>query len=347
MNLVTIPGVELMRTGTWNISTGTWTVTPETIQAAITSHESGVLRKPVIRLGHNDSRFSGDPAVGYVDNIRASLDGETLLGDLVGVPQWLGDIMASAYPDRSVEGLSDYTAPDGSNHGFVLTGLALLGVTRPGVESLRSLQDVARLYDIAAAGQVGGTAIELPILASDGAQTPQPAEAEVAKGKEGFMPTLKEGLVQKLGIPADADDETTLKALEEALAERAEPVIEPVEPTLEQATQVAAAAGLATITTEALDALKVEAAAGAQAREQQIRESCERTVDSAITEGKIAPARRDHHLAALKADREGHTTVLASLQPGLVPIVEAGHGVTKEINNEDDATYASLFGKDA
>ena len=52
-------------------------------------------------------------------------------------------------------------------------------------------------------------------------------------------------------------------------------------------------------------------------------------------------------VAALAADRDGHTAVLAALQPGLVPITEKGHGVTAEITNEDDAIYASLFGKDA
>ena len=39
--------------------------------------------------------------------------------------------------------------------------------------------------------------------------------------------------------------------------------------------------------------------------------------------------------------------MLAALQPGLVPLAEKGHGVTADITNEDDAIYASLFGKDA
>jgi hypothetical protein len=37
--------------------------------------------------------------------------------------------------------------------------------------------------------------------------------------------------------------------------------------------------------------------------------------------------------------------VLNALQPGLVPLAETGHGVTSEITSEDDAIYASLFGK--
>lgn len=159
------------------------------------------------------------------------------------------------------------------------------------------------------------------------------------------MATLSESALQKLGLDAEADEAAIDAKIDELTAER-EPV-EPVEPTLEQATQIAAKAGLATITNEALAGLQAQAAEGAEARAQQVRESDERVVDAAITEGKIAPARRDHHLQALAADREGHTAVLAALQPGLVPLAEKGHGVTADITNEDDAIYASLFGKDA
>jgi hypothetical protein len=361
VNLVTVPNVELMKIGKWDISTGEWTVTPALIAAAIDAHSSGVLRKPVIRLGHNDARFSGDPAVGYVDNLRASADGSTLIGDLVGMPQWLGDIMASAYPDRSIEGLYDYTAPDGSEYPFILTGLALLGATRPGVESLQSLQDVARLYDIAAAGRIGGTAVEFTVSASTDPSAP---EAEVNKGKEGIMPTLNEGLAQKLGIAADADDETILKAVDEALTERAEtppsdddkPAPAPVEqaPAEPQPEPVAAASGtpvkvvndVVQLDQASYDNLVAAAADGRAAREQQVREDDARIVEAAITTGKVPPARKQHWLDSLAADREGTTAVLASLKPGLIPLAEIGHGVSAEAT-EDDVLYASLYGKDA
>jgi ATP-dependent protease ClpP protease subunit len=177
-------------------------------------------------------------------------------------------------------------------------------------------------------------------------ETPLPIQAEAEKGKEPTVASLSESALQKLGLDADADEDAINSKIEELTAER-EPA-EVAEPSLEQALQVAAKAGLATnITTEALAGLQAQALAGAEARAQQVREADERVVDAAIVEGKIAPARRDHHLQALAADREGHTAVLAALQPGLVPLSEQGHGVTSEITNEDDAVYASLFGKDA
>lgn len=172
VNLVTVPNLELMKVGEFDLSTGPFEVTPQRIQDTIKAHEAGVLRKPVVRLGHNDPRFSGDPAVGWVDNVRASEDGATLYGDLVGVPEWLADIMPSAYPSRSIEGMYDYTAPNGETHDFVLTGLALLGATAPGIETLQSLQDVAKLYGVddaavaAEIGQIGGTPVTFTVEAS-------------------------------------------------------------------------------------------------------------------------------------------------------------------------------------
>ncbi|MDO2351666.1 MULTISPECIES: phage protease [Mycobacterium] len=393
MNLVTVPGVELMRVGKWNLSTGEWECTTKEIAAAIDAHDKGLLRKPVIRLGHNDPRFSGDPAVGWLDNLRASEDGQALIGDMVGVPEWLAEILPSAYPSRSIEGLYDYTAPDGSEHEFVLTGLALLGATRPGVESLQSLQDVARLYDIAAAGQVGGKAIELTIEAAD---APKPygdvkyadpkngkypidtaehvraawsyinmpknqkdySAAELAQIKDrikaaakkfgikieageasetegGAIVALPEKVAEALGIDASADEDTVLAKIAELKppAPAAEPEPEP------QPAPVAAAAGvvngLVQIEQATLDELKAAAAQGVEARARQIAEEDERTVMAAIGQGKIAPARKDHWLAALKADRDGTKQVLASLAAGLIPVNEVGHqGVAGQIGFE-------------
>jgi ATP-dependent protease ClpP protease subunit len=210
-------------------------------------------------------------------------------------------------------------------------------------EDGRMLAAAFDLTIFAHAGRINAPAPVIP----QAHQTPLPnVEAEEPQGKEPTVASLKESVLQKLGLDADADEAAIENAIAE-LVDRATTDPEPAEPTLDQAIQIAANADLATISTEALEALKVEARAGAEARAQQVRESDERVVDAAIADGKIAPARRDHHIAALAADRVGHTAVLAALQPGLVPITEKGHGVTAEITNEDDAIYASLFGKDA
>lgn len=142
--LATVPGVELLRTGTWQASTGEFTVTPELIAATAAAHRGGTVPAPVIRLGHVTPDA---PAYGRVTNIRASADGRTLYGDLTGIPPKLAKIMHAAFPHRSIEGEHDYIDRDGTTHRFALTGLALLGAEAPAVHGLAEIAD---LYDVAA-----------------------------------------------------------------------------------------------------------------------------------------------------------------------------------------------------
>lgn len=146
-NLRTIRGVELIRAGTWQISTGEWTVTADDLAAAIAAHRAGVLRKPVLKIGHTDPRFDGSPALGRIDNLRLTDGGATLVGDFVDVPAAVASLLPHSYPSRSVEALIDYTAPDGTVWPLVLTAVALLGQTAPGIETLADLTD---LYGVAA-----------------------------------------------------------------------------------------------------------------------------------------------------------------------------------------------------
>ena len=150
----TIRDIELVRVGRWLTSSGDWTVTAEHLEAAVEAHRAGVLRKPVVKLGHDGPMRDASPALGYVDNLRIVHGGNTLVGDLVNLPAAVAKLLPHAYPDRSIEALVDYEAPDGIVWPLVLTGLALLGATAPGVDTLASLQDVAALYGVAAARRV-------------------------------------------------------------------------------------------------------------------------------------------------------------------------------------------------
>jgi len=251
--------------------------------------------------------------------------------------------MAGIYAERAGGSVEDWLAIMDAETWYSAEEAVEAGLADR-VETVTADRDqAAAKFDLsifAHAGRAHAPAPRFP-KAHNRTSTESPVEAE--KKEEPVMATLSESALQKLGLDADADEAAIDAKIDELTAEG-----EPVEPTLDEALKVAAKAGLATnITTEALAGLQAQAAEGAEARAQQIRESDERIVDAAITEGKIAPARRDHHLQALAADREGHTAVLAGLQPGLVPLAEKGHGVTADITNEDDAIYASLFGKDA
>jgi hypothetical protein len=92
----------------------------------------------------------GAPALGRVRNLRTSSGGDVLLGDFVEVPKAVAAMMPKAWPQRSVEGLVDYTDTSGRSWRLVITACALLGATMPGVDGLADVNDVAELYGIAA-----------------------------------------------------------------------------------------------------------------------------------------------------------------------------------------------------
>lgn len=147
----TVRNVELLKVGRWECSNGTFDFTAEHLAAAVEAHVAGVLRKPPLKVGHDDPRFDGGPALGYVDNLRLTDGGTTLVGDLVNVPSALAKLLPYAYTDRSIEAIYDYRDGDGRVWPFMLTALALLGASAPAVRNLKSLQGVADLYDVAAA----------------------------------------------------------------------------------------------------------------------------------------------------------------------------------------------------
>lgn len=146
-NLRTIRGVELIRVGTWEITSGDWAVTADDLRAAVSAHAAGVLRRPVLKIGHTDPRFDGGPALGRIDNLRLVDGGNTLVGDFVDVPAPVATLLPHSYPSRSIEALVDYEAPDGTVWPLVLTAVALLGQTAPGIESLA---DITELHGVAA-----------------------------------------------------------------------------------------------------------------------------------------------------------------------------------------------------
>ena len=252
--------------------------------------------------------------------------------------------LASIYADRAGGTADEWRAIMAAETWYSAEEAVKAGLADRVEQAPPDARAIAAQFDLSIFAHAGRQNAPAPPIVAH--QTPPPVEAEVPQGKEPPVASLSESALQKLGLDADAD-EAAIETAIAALADRADVEPEPAEPTLDQAIQIAAKADLATITTEALAALQAEARSGAEARAQQLRESDERVVDAAISAGKIAPFRRDHHIAALAADRDGHTAVLAALQPGLVPIAEAGHGITADIINEDDALYASLFGKDA
>lgn len=160
--LARLDRVELAHAGTWHLALGgEQTFTGGDFAAAVAALDCPAIPRPIVKLGHFDPRTSGyrslddpgdgEPALGWVANMGLTRDRGGIVGDLVGMPAWLGRIAASAYPNRSIEGCRNYRCSIGHTHPFVLSAVALLGVTPPAIGTLGSLQDHVRaLYGVAA-----------------------------------------------------------------------------------------------------------------------------------------------------------------------------------------------------
>jgi hypothetical protein len=152
--LTTVPDVQIVKTGIeYPLSSGPCTFTPDDLAAAVAAQSDPSIPQPRIWIGHPDDKRihgersggvpSGEPAVGKVTDMRLTEDGHCIVGDLTGVPVWLSNILASAFPSRSIEGRFNLKTPTGKQHRLVINGLALLGVTWPGV---LTIDDIASLY---------------------------------------------------------------------------------------------------------------------------------------------------------------------------------------------------------
>ncbi|YCU47980.1 head maturation protease, ClpP-related [Mycobacteroides abscessus] len=239
--------------------------------------------------------------------------------------------IAQIYADRAGGTVGDWLAVMAEETWLLADEAVAAGladrIVEPPESDAKSATARASVFDLSAFRYAGRQSAPAPRIPLAHNKTPQPGPGEVHRGKEPLVATLNEGLAKLLGIDADASDETILSAAAEALDERADDPDEtpPAAPTLEQATALVAKAGLTVVEKAQYEATVAAAQAGAEARAQQLREGDERVVDAAIADGKVAPARREHHLQALAADREGHTAVLAALAPGLIPYAETGH----------------------
>lgn len=218
------PNVEIAHTGQWNISTGQVTLTYDDFANAIAALECPAVRKPIIKVGHTDTRFDGEPAVGWIDNMAVAESGHTVVGDFVGMPGWLGPILASAYPDRSMEATWDFMCQLGHVHPFVITAVALLGVTPPGIGTLESLQDVASLYGVgmaAANGQTHGFSVTIHSKGKSEMPNPQPREIAAGVTTEDIRRTYYETAPYSVWIKEFELDPLQLITVDEATGQYA------------------------------------------------------------------------------------------------------------------------------
>jgi hypothetical protein len=242
MPLTIRTGVELAKAGVWDTSTGKWTCTRAQIADAVRAGSR--FRPPIVKPGHVDSRFDGEPALGRVLNMRASADGDTLLGDLE-IPDWLDEQLHIAYPHRSVEADLGVETADGERYGAVVTGLALLGVTPPAIASLAELQArmagpgqeagyVAASAVAASFGVSENSDVANPIVHPDGSTSLEwprgwdaraPQVSRIGAHRVDVTPKMRAAL----GLDESADEQAVEAALEALRTKAEQPAPKPAE----------------------------------------------------------------------------------------------------------------------
>lgn len=157
--------------------------------------------------------------------------------------------------------------------------------------------------------------------------------------------SLLQGVIKRLGIDpkaTDVSEEAVLAELDEALAERAEES----QGAAASASVQQPAPGTVVLDEAQYSQLLNDASAGREARDQQIEEHRNRVVDSAVESGRIPPARREHWIAALKAD-PGAEESLNALAPGLVPVEAKGYTGGVNEATDEDTVYSKIFSKES
>jgi len=144
---------------------------------------------------------------------------------------------------------------------------------------------------------------------------------------------LKAGLLERLGVTDSAiTDESLLAAFDVVLDQATAPTVAAAVP-----------AGTVLIDSAVLSDLQASAALGRKASEAQDTARRTAIVDSAVQDGRIAPASRATWLDSLNASEEVTTALIASLAKNTVPVTEIG---TADEPTEADNLYALAFGND-
>lgn len=195
-----------------------------------------------------------------------------------------------------------------------------------------------RVDEAAPDGAKAKATVDLSIFNTAGRKAGQqpsatlPSPSPVKGQKGGSMPELTPEHLALLGLTEDASAED----IQAKLTELATPPEPPETPALPD--------GVVAIDAAQLAELRNNAQAGVEARAEQLRAQRELLVNAAVSDGRIAPARRDHWLAQLEAD-PGAEAVLGSLEKGLIPLAAKGTEAN-DLETDDERAYDALFGKE-
>jgi len=342
-------GVELARPGTWHLSSGPREFTAAMLRDAADFYAASGSQQIPLGFGHQDRRFDGDPAFGWLSNVRYDEDddGPVLLGDLVELDEWVAAAAPARWPHRSIEGVAGVTFK-GREYALALTRLALLGSTPPGIPVLKSLSDLRQLVS-AAAAESGAEWIAASTEATPaGVEPPSPTE-----GAGMYLAKYREVLA---GLPDGASDDEVTAAIAAAGLVASQPEPKPAPnptraavpaPTPEPEPQLVSASSVTTPGTvliassvweETQNTIKRLAAHVDQAK----RDEADKVIASAVEQGKFTPAQKPHFAKLWLADPEGTKALIEGLTPNSALAIAAS-GYADLDDKEFDREYAGLF----
>ena len=247
-----------------------------------------------------------------------------LMDEISAILHKLSDSIADVYAGRTGTDSAVWRAAMKAESWYTAEEAVAVGLADEWVDSPAS-QPVDRARFSARAR----TAI--PSLAS--LELPSSSEPGQPNRKETLIMSdiLKDGLRERLGVTDSViSDEQLLAAVDEALAEQVTDT-----PTVPDGTVL--------IDSAVLTDLQASAALGRKASEAQDDSRRAAIVDSAVQDGRIAPASRDTWITSLNANEEGTTALIASLAKNLVPVSEIG---TSDEPSEADSLYALAWGNE-
>jgi len=345
-------GVELARPGTWQLSSGTSEFTATMLRDAADFHASTGGQRIPLGFGHMDRRFDGNPAWGWLTNVRYAEDGDgpVLLGDLIDLEDWVHAAAPARWPHRSIEGVKGITFA-GREYGLVLTALRLLGETPPGMPVLKSLSDLRQLVAAAVAAS-GGEWIAASLESSPtGVQDPTDREGAVG------MPDAAK-LREALGLAADAsDDEVTAALASSGLGvsptEPPKPAPDPVpqpapapapapEPQMVAASAPVGVPGTIVLASSVWEETQKTIAKLSAFVDDTKRGERDQIIASAVEAGRFYPSQKAQFARLWDADPEGTRALIEGLTPNSALAVAAS-GYVDSDDKEFYKEFAGLF----
>lgn len=162
-------GVELLRVGVPQHSGGARPISADDLAHAVDAQSCRAVRNPVLCVGAlqavaGASDGDGQPSAGWVQALR--VDGDRLVGDFLRMPAWLAAEVTDGSVDRNVNAIRDLSCSEGHTHPFVVQSVGVL--KDPPAGPIRSIRDVARMFDLAASSAQNGHPVSVLILASSG-----------------------------------------------------------------------------------------------------------------------------------------------------------------------------------